>query len=83
MDAHLAYLDAEYLSHFEYKEIDSRIHLQRPLTAMRHATATYPFSGEKDLKQKDYLTIGWVLNDLGDDWLAFDILTNVLLGDNS
>lgn len=83
MDAHLAYLDAEYLSHFEYKEIDSRIRLQRPLTAMRHATATYPFSGEKDLKQKDYLTIGWVLNDLGDDWLAFDILTNVLLGDNS
>lgn len=83
MDGHLAYLDAAYLSHFEFKEIDSQICLQKPLTAMRHATATYPLSGEKDLKQKDYLTIGWVLNDLKDDWLAFDILTNVLLGDNS
>ncbi|MCH4072943.1 insulinase family protein [Pseudoramibacter sp.] len=80
---HLAYLDREYLSNFEYKEVDSEIKLQQPFSHPVESKAYYPLSGQKQLDHKNYLTIGWVLNDLKDSWLAFDILANILLGENS
>lgn len=83
VDAHLQYIDENYLSHFDYLDVDSHIDLQKPLDAIKQADGAYPLSGQKDLSGKDYMTFGWVLDDLGDDWLAFDILSNVLLGENT
>ncbi|MQM72927.1 MAG: peptidase M16 [Eubacteriaceae bacterium] len=83
MEEHLKYLDEAYLSDFDYQEIDSQIALQPLFSKPAESSAYYPLSGATELNNKNYLTIGWVLNNLKDDWLAFDILTNILLGENS
>lgn len=80
---HLAYLDQEYLSNYEYKAIDSEIKIQEPFSHPVESKGYYPLSGQKQLDHKNYLTVGWVLNDLKDSWLAFDILAGILLGENS
>lgn len=83
IEAHLKYLDEAYLSDFDFQKVDSQIKLQPYFSKPVESSSYYPLSGETQLNNKNYLTIGWVLKDLKDDWLAFDILTNILLGENS
>lgn len=80
---HLKYLSENYLSNFYYHRVDSHIDIQAPFDSMRESTAYYPVSGDE--KNKDYLALGYVMSPTPDyvDVLSFDILANVLLGDNS
>lgn len=83
--AHLEYLDHNYLSHFDYREVDSHIDNQPAFDAMRESEVDYPISGEEDLSDKDYLALGYVLgHDLRyNDLMAFDIMIHILLSANS
>ncbi len=57
MDAEerLAWMDREYLSHFEQNEVDSRISLQEPFEEMREFERVYPVTEGDPLEDNTYL----------------------------
>ncbi|MDD2414244.1 MAG: insulinase family protein [Eubacteriaceae bacterium] len=85
IEKHLQYLDESYLSHFDFLDVNSTIESQKSFEQMVTYHNVYPLSGEENEEEKDYLALGYVLGDtpVYSDLLAFDILTNILLGDNS
>ncbi len=82
---HLDYLADNYLSAFYYHRVDSAIALQPPFDAPVRIESVYPVSPEESEDAKDYIAYGWILGaDLPfEKRLAFDILFNVLLGNDS
>lgn len=85
MDAHLKYLDEAYLSQFDRAAIDSEIPTQLPFEEMAVASDSYPIPSDEDQKNKDYLSLSYVLENepTFEDILAFDVLGHILLGANS
>lgn len=85
MDAHLKYLDEAYLSQFDRADIDSEIPIQVPFEEMAVASDSYPIPSDEDQKNKDYLSLSYVLENepTFEDILAFDVLGHILLGANS
>jgi Zn-dependent M16 (insulinase) family peptidase len=77
----LKFLNQEYLSAFDKKEINSKITLQtHPKTS--DITINYPVAANDKITNKTYLTLNYVIGNAGDLELlsAFSILDNILLG---
>lgn len=77
----LAWLDTEYLSHFEQQQVDSEIPLQQPFDQMRQVHKSYPISEEDDLADNTYLAYNAVVGTSLDGELsnAFAVLEYALL----
>ncbi|MDO4289309.1 MAG: insulinase family protein [Eubacterium sp.] len=85
VEAHLAYLNDNYLSQFDRAEIDSSIATQKPFTGLREAAYNYPVAGDEDFGNRDYLSLSYVLENepTFEDIMAFEILGHILLGSNA
>lgn len=81
MAERLNYIDKEYLSKYEEKDVDSRIFDQRPFTGEKTLVKEYPVSSEEGTEKKTYLSYNKVMGDTLDPELyyAFQVLDQVLL----
>ena len=81
MDAVLSWIDAEYLSGFERKEIDSHIDVQEPFDEPRRIELEYPVLDGEPLEDNTFLSASFVVPGKSDPLknLAFSILEYVLL----
>ncbi len=81
MEEKLTWLDEEYLSHFDAKEIDSRIRYQEPFTEMREKTIPYSIASEESEEDNTFLSYNKVIGTSVDRelYLAFEILDYALL----
>ena len=61
MEEKLTWLDEEYLSHFDAKEIDSRIRYQEPFTEMREKTIPYSIASEESEEDNTFLSYNKVI----------------------
>lgn len=82
MDRELAFIDQEYLSHFEYETINSFIPSQAPFLKPVYVEDEYSISEEEPIKDHTYLSYSTVVgNSLNPElYLAFQILGYVLFG---
>lgn len=83
--AHLQYLNDEYLNVFDKQIVESEITDQKPFNKRVQMMATYGVSKEESLENKAYLALNFVLGKTlpYEDALAFDILSHILLNNNS
>ena len=81
MEEQLIWLDEEYLSHYEYREVASEIAEQKPFAAPVDVTIPYPIAPEEEEEDKTFLSVQWVTGDIRDAklYVAFQILETVLL----
>ena len=77
----LAFIDEEYLSHFDVVEVDSRIALQKGFAHMKEIQAEYPIGEEESADAKTFLSYNLVLAKAGDHELinALQLLEQALL----
>lgn len=77
----LEWLDEEYLSKFDYLDVDSEIRLQNPFPTVREITEFYSIGKEEKPEENTYLSKNYVIGDTLDKnlSLAFQILSYVLL----
>ncbi|MBC3888320.1 peptidase M16 [Acetobacterium paludosum] len=82
---HLKYLNDEYLSDFEKQTVDSDIKEQAPFKKQQNLVASYGVSKEEPLENRAYLALNVVLGNTlpYEEALAFDILSHILLSNNS
>ena len=52
----LAWLDGEYLSHFDKKEVDSQIRMQKPFEQLQERCRSYSVAENEGTHEKDYLS---------------------------
>lgn len=76
---HLAYIDKEYLSNFDRKDIDTEIKIQKPVK--NDLVEYYPIAGDESDVNKDYLALNFVIGKATDikDSLMNEILNDVLV----
>ncbi len=81
IDEQLAYLDREYLSHYDRLDIDSSIARQQPFDQMRRGEDFYPIGDEDDPAEKTFLTLNFVVGDALErtKMCALNILEHALL----
>lgn len=82
----LAYIDTDYLSHFDAQEITADIPLQPKNESIQDITVPYPIAADESPEQKTYLTKSFLLGKTTNvlDNLGFTVLCTVLSGlDNS
>jgi Zn-dependent M16 (insulinase) family peptidase len=81
LDAHLKFLDEEYLSSFDTIETHSEIPLQKPFSQMRRKEAEYSISPQEGLADKTYISLNYAVGRSTDPflYLAFHILQYLLL----
>lgn len=81
MTERLEYLDREYLSDYEYMEVDSVIKEQKPFDKMVRIETEYPVNEEDD-NNKSYFSYNLALESSTDKELcmAIDVLDYALLG---
>ncbi len=81
MEEKLNWIDEEYLSKFDYLEVDSRIADQKPFEKMREEYGFYSVTEGDDTEGKAYFSYNVVLKDSLDSHLyrAFRILDHVLV----
>ena len=81
MTERLEYLDREYLSDYEYMEVDSAIKEQKPFDKMVRIETEYPVNEEDD-NNKSYFSYNIALESSTDKELcmAIDVLDYALLG---
>ena len=72
----LDFIDKEYLSKYEYLEIDSSIKTQSPFESMKEMECSYPITEEESEKDNTYLSYNTMLKDSLDRELsvAFNVL---------
>ena len=77
----LNWIDSEYLSRFDYLEVDSEIRLQKPFEKMKKAEGCYPIASDDDPDGKTYLAYAAVCGDTLDPirFQAFQILEYALV----
>lgn len=77
----LAFLDAEYLSHFDAIPIPSHIDRQPLFTSMKKITEEYPVGADESTAEKTYLSLSMLTGDAVDFelMLALSILDHALL----
>lgn len=82
VDETLAFIDEEYLSDFEYLDVDSHIAQQKPFTERKRIEESYSISEKEEEEYKTYLSYNAVIGDSLDKelYLAFQILEYVLIG---
>ena len=85
LEKELAFIDREYLSHYERSGKPVTIPLQKPFTAMKEATAYYPMSEGENTANQAYLSLSFVAGKNDDQALvmALDVLTDVLVNQES
>ena len=81
MEEKLQWLDKEYLSAFEKKEVDSRIAYQEPFGEMVEKRIPYSIASDESLEDNTYLSYNKVIGTSLDRelYLAFQILDYALL----
>lgn len=81
IEAHLKFLNDEYLSAFDKMEISSEIPLQEPFARMKRIVEHYPISPGESSRDKTYLSLNYAIGKATDPflYLAFDILQYLLL----
>ena len=77
----LAYLDAEYLSHFDRIEVASQIDRQPSFAALKRVAKEYPVSKDEETAEKTFLSLNWVVGESLDvvDMMGLEILEHALL----
>ena len=77
----LAYLDAEYLSHFDRIKIDSHIEKQPAFAGLQRQNLQYPASPDEDTAEKSFLSLSWVVGESLNltDMMGLEILEHALL----
>ena len=77
----LAYLDREYLSHFDRIPVPSHIDRQVPFTEMKRCTEFYPVGTEEGTEDKTFLSLNWLMGDALDTEtvMGLEILNHALL----
>lgn len=80
MEEKLAFIDREYLSHFDPLSIDSKITLQKPFPAMRTVKKAYPVGEEESESENTYFALNFSVADSLDQelYIAFQILDYAL-----
>ena len=81
MEEKLNWLDQEYLSAYDRKEVDSEIHLQKPFEQMHDITKPYSIASNESTEDNTYLSYNKVIGTSLDEklYLAFQILDYALL----
>lgn len=81
MNEKLCWLDREYLSDFDRVDIDSKIGLQQPFSAMKYVEQTYSITSSEPEEDNTYLSYSKVVGTALDRelYLAFEVLDYVLL----
>ncbi len=76
----LAFIDREYLSHYDYAPVDSTIGLQKPFKRFRRLVDVYPVSEEEPVRNNSYLTWHVVTGNPFDirEMIAFEVLEYAL-----
>lgn len=81
VDAYLTYIDEEYLSDFDYLEVDAGIALQKPFEKMQRVEERYSISETEEEKDKTYLAYNAIVGSSLDaeTYLAFQILDYAMI----
>ena len=81
MEEKLNWLDQEYLSHFDYREVDSSITPQKPFSETAERIREYPVATSESEEKNSYLSISWSVATTPDPktTTAFEMLDYVLL----
>ncbi len=81
VEERLMFMDANYLSDYDYLAVDSAIRLQEAFAAPVHTTDVYPVGQEEGGDAASYLAMNWVVGNSSDPILsqAFNILEYVLM----
>lgn len=77
----LDWIDRNYLSRYQYLEVDSSVRRQEPFAGMKEREVDYPISAEESAKSQAYLSYSAVVGDSLDAelYLAFQVLEYALL----
>lgn len=77
----LVWLDEQYLSHYDYQEVDSSISIQKKFEKPVERVIDYPISAEDSVKNQAYLSYNAVIGTSLDAelYLAFQVLEYALL----
>ncbi|MCF6460308.1 insulinase family protein [Clostridium sp. Cult3] len=78
---HLEHIDRDYLSHFDRKDIDSHIAIQKPFKERKEVIAYYPILKDEDEDDRTYLSLNFVLGENIDPetYLLANILALMLI----
>ena len=81
MEEELAFLDQEYLSHFDKITVDSKIEVQTPFKETKKVDIPYPISKEQGTKNKALLTYAIAMpeNLSLEEHFAFTIINSALI----
>ena len=84
MAERLDYLDKEYLSKYDYLEVDSKINKQEAFSEIKKTRITYPITESESLEENTTLSYSFVVGQAGDELLstAIQILDYALMGSN-
>lgn len=82
MEEKLKWLDEEYLSHYDFCQVDSEIPLQKPFDKPVESEIFYPLTENESPEEHSWFSLQWVTGENTDPILyqAFQILEYALLG---
>lgn len=77
----LEWIDAHYLSHFDYLDVDSEIQIQQPFEVPHEMTEYYSLTEDESEEEKTYFSYNAVTGTSLDKelYLAFQVLNHVLV----
>ena len=77
----LAFIDREYLSHYDYQKVDSKIHMQLAYPGPKVQTYSYSLAADEELEDNTFLSYNVVIGTSLDPELniAMQLLQSVLL----
>ena len=80
IEEHLAFIDQEYLSHFDAIDIHTEVGLQAPFAEPKKESFAYSVGTEDTTEGKTLHALTYVLNDMTPEKsLAYEVLTHALL----
>lgn len=81
----LKYIDSEYLSNFNKVNVDNSIPTQKPFNERQTRVAEYPVANDSDTKDKTYLALNYVLDNISDkeNYIGMSILGDLLMDSNA
>ncbi|SHK08205.1 insulinase family protein [Tepidibacter formicigenes] len=81
IEKELKFIDKNYLSKFDKKEVDTSIKKQNPLAKRKVKIGYYPIPKDSDIKDKTYLSLNYAINNISDeDSIGMSILSDLLTG---
>ena len=85
LEKELAFIDKEYLSNYEKQESGISFPVQKPFKKLKKVEAFYAVPEESSTEDQTYLSLNWVTGLSTDraNYMAFDILTDVLVNQES